>query len=347
MKSHKMKMNHTGKCLFRFAIVLFALLYTTTGLAQQRKSILPGELWPDDKGNHIQAHGGGITKVKNTYYWYGEERRRGLDSNYRYVSCYSSKDLMNWKFRGDVFKMTDPDSLGKKWVLERPKVYHNIKTGKYIMYMHIDGQVKGQKGNYSYARVGVAIGDSPTGPYRFIRAFRPLGQESRDIGQFIDDDGSAYLIFEDRPVKGFHIAKLSEDYLDVEKDICIIKAPLEGGAVVKYNGLYYAIGSALTSWNPNPNKYATAKSLEGPWSEFEDIAPPHTNTYGSQSTFMLKVVGTKSTAVIFVADKWKPRTQWDSRYLWMPLEIGDGKLRLPEPKPWRINLKTGETAIIK
>ncbi|GGG98365.1 family 43 glycosylhydrolase [Pedobacter zeae] len=343
-----MKKNIGRKSWFGFTFLLWALcLHSLTGIAQTRNEIVPGEVWPDDKGNHIQAHGGGIIKVKDTYYWYGEERRQGLDSNYRYVSCYSSKDLMNWKFRGDVFKMTDPDSLGKKWVLERPKVYHNLKTGKYVMYMHVDGQVKGKAGNYSYARVGVAIGDSPVGPYKFIRTFRPFGHESRDIGQFIDDDGLAYLIFEDRVSKGFHIAKLSADYLDVEEDICLIKAPLEGGAVVKYDGLYYAIGSALTSWNPNPNKFATARSLKGPWSEFKDIAPVETNTYGSQSTFMLKVTGTKVTSVIFVADKWKPRTQWDSRYLWMPLKIGKGELQLPKPQAWRINVKTGETEMLK
>jgi hypothetical protein len=168
-----------------------------------------------------------------------------------------------------------------------------------------------------------------------------LGEQSRDIGQFVDDDGSAYLIFEDR-AKGFHIAQLSDDYLSVEKEICLIKAPLEGGALVHYKGLYYAIGSALTGWDPNPNKYATATSLSGPWSEFKDIAPPETNTYGSQSTMMVKVVGTKSTTVIFMADQWRPKAQWDSRYLWMPLEIGDGKLWLPKPQPWKIDVKTGE-----
>jgi len=35
---------------------------------------------------------------------------------------------------------------------------------------------------------------------------------------------------------------------------------------------------------------------------------------------MLKVVGTKTTTVIFMGDIWKPKALWDSRYLWMPLE---------------------------
>jgi hypothetical protein len=169
-----------------------------------------------------------------------------------------------------------------------------------------------------------------------------LDQESRDIGQFIDDDGSAYLIFEDRPARGFHIAKLSDDYMTVEKDVILIHARLEGGAVVHFKDLYYAVGSALTGWNPNPNKYATARSLEGPWTEFQDIAPPETNTYGSQSTMLLQVAGSKTTTVIFMGDMWKPRTQWDSRYLWMPIEIGDGRLWLPAPREWTIDVATGE-----
>lgn len=116
---------------------------------------------------------------------------------------------------------------------------------------------------------------------------------------------------------------------------------MEGGAIVHYKGLYYAIGSALSGWRPNPNQYATAKSLEGPWSEFKDIAPKETNTYGSQSTLLLKVTGRKDTAIVFLGDIWKPKTQWDSRYLWMPVEIGDGKLWLPQPEPFKIDVKNG------
>ncbi len=61
----------------------------------------------------------------------------------------------------------------------------------------------------------MAIWDTVDGDYNYLRSFRPLDHESRDIGQFIDDDGTAYLIFEDRPF-GFRIAKLSDDYLTVE-----------------------------------------------------------------------------------------------------------------------------------
>lgn len=303
--------------------------------------IRPGGVWLDDRGKQIQAHGGGILKLGNIYYWFGEDRSQDNDPNYRYAACYSSDDLAHWTFRHQVVKLSDPEQLGGNWVLERPKVFYNAPTKKFVMYAHIDG-----KGGYKFASVAVFTCDTVDGDYHYLKSFQPLGHESRDIGQFVDDDGSAYLIFEDRPF-GFRIAKLSDDYLTVEKEICLIPEHLEGGAVVHYDGLYYVVGSALTGWRPNPNKYATAKSLAGPWSEFKDIAPPETNTYGAQSTMMLKVAGTKATTVILMGDIWKPRTQWDSRYLWMPLEIGGGKAWLPEPKDWTLNIKTGEAVIMK
>jgi sucrose-6-phosphate hydrolase SacC (GH32 family) len=321
----------SSKNLF-LAIGLFA---SASVFSQKQNTIKPGEVWPDDHGNHIQAHGGGIIKLDRTYYWYGEERRQGLDSALRYVSCYSSTDLTNWTFKGDVVKMSDPEKLGPGWVLERPKVYYNEESKKFVMYFHLDDK------GYKLARVGIAVSDKPDGGFKFVKSFRPLGHESRDIGQFIDDDGTAYLVFEDRP-NGFRIAKLSADYMNVEKEMCLIPHHMEGGAIVHLNGLYYAIGSALTGWKANPNKYATARYLEGPWSEFHDIAPAATNTYGAQSTMLIKVVGKKSATVLFMGDIWKPQMQWDSRYLWMPLEIGEGKLWLPEPKPFSLNVKTGE-----
>jgi hypothetical protein len=204
------------------------------------------------------------------------------------------------------------------------------------MYFHLDDR------SYKFARVGVAVSDRPEGPFVYVRSFRPLDHESRDIGQFVDDDGTAYLVFEDRPF-GFRIARLNAtDYLSLDKEMSLIPKHMEGGAIVHYKGLYYSIGSALTGWRPNPNKYATAVSLEGPWSSFEDIAPPDSNTYGSQSTMLLKVAGTRDTTVIFMGDIWKPRTQWESSYLWMPVEVGGGKLWVPSPKKWVIDVKTGK-----
>ena len=328
--------------LLGFETLLLAAVFCVMAAlpANAQPVIKPGGIWPDNRGEHVQAHGGGILKLGDTFYWFGEDRGQNLDRGRRYVSCYSSTNLVDWKFCNDVLSMVAPTNFNRGLVLERPKVFYNAPTKKFVMYFHMDD------GGYRVASVGVATCDTVDGDYQFLKYFRPLGHESRDIGQFVDDDGSAYLIFEDRPF-GFRIAKLSDDYLNVEKEVCLIPEHMEGGAIVHYDGLYYAIGSHLTGWNPNPNLYATAKSLSGPWSEFKDIAPPEKNTYRSQSTLMLKIVGTKTTSVIFMGDIWKPQSQWDSRYLWMPLEIGDGKLRLPEPKDWTIDLKTGEVEFKK
>lgn len=43
----------------------------------------------------------------------------------------------------------------------------------------------------------MATGDSVCGKYTYISSWRPLGQQSRDIGLYQDDDGKAYLLTED------------------------------------------------------------------------------------------------------------------------------------------------------
>ena len=300
--------------------------------------IKPGEPWLDHRGQRIQAHSAGITVWKGTYYWFGEDRTQTNDPNKRYFACYSSNDLVHWRFRRQVVALADPENLGPRWVLERPKVFANPRTGKFVLYAHLDNA------RYEFARVMVAVSDRIDGDYKYVKSFRPLDQESRDIGQFVDDDGSAYLIFESRPTKGFFIAKLRDDFMSVEKT-AFIEAPLEGGALVQVGGLYYVVGSHLTGWNPNPNVFATSPSLAGPWTEFKNLAPPEANNYDSQSTMLLKVVGSKKTTVIFMGDVWKPKELWDSRYLWMPLDVDAGTMHLPTPRAWQLNVKTGEATL--
>jgi hypothetical protein len=301
--------------------------------------IKPGEPWLDNRGQRIQAHGGGITFFDGTYYWFGEDRTPANDPDKRYVSCYSSRDMVHWKFRRQVIALSDPENLGAHWVLERPKVYPNPRSHQFVLYAHLDDA------RYKFARVMIAVSNRIDGDYRYVKSFRPLDQESRDIGQFIDDDGSAYLIFESRPTKGFFIARLTDDYMNVEKT-AFIAAPLEGGALVHVDNLYYVVGSHMTGWKPNPNVYATAPSLAGPWTEFNNLAPPEANNYQSQSTMLVKVAGTKKTTVIFMGDIWKPSALWDSRYFWMPLEINDDEMKLPPPYTWQLDVKTGEVSEI-
>ncbi|HLH02571.1 MAG TPA: family 43 glycosylhydrolase [Bryobacteraceae bacterium] len=314
-----------------FGVVLGLLM---VGAVASGPQIRPGEVWLDNRGQPIQAHGGGILKHDGAYYWFGEYRGKDLPASHRAVGCYRSTDLVHWTWEGLALDTDRLEDLGPGFVLERPKVFYSRKTREFVMYMHADSA------DYKAARVGVAVSKRINGPYKVLRTFRPFGQESRDIGQFIDDDGSAYLIFEDRP-HGFHIAQLSEDRRELARDVLMIPEHLEGGALVHYKGLYYCVGSHLSGWAPNPNVYARAKRLEGPWSEWRDIAPPETKTYGAQSSMLLRVDGRERSAVIFMGDAWKPKELWDSRYLWMPVEIGDGGFRLPRPRAWSVDVGSG------
>jgi hypothetical protein len=301
--------------------------------------IQPGAVWLDTQGRPIQAHSGGILYHDHLWYWFGEDRTQGLDPDMRFVSCYSSADLLHWTFRGRPLQLADPEQLGPNWVLERPKVFYSPTTHQFVMYFHLDDSP------YKVARVGIAVSSSPTGPYHYLRSFRPLGQESRDIGQFVDDDGSAYLIFESRPSGGFYIAQLSADRLSITRQVAFLHLPLEGGALAHDGSQYYVLGSHLTGWAPNPNVYASAPSLAGPWTEFLPIAPESTNNYESQSTFLLKIKGKQKTTVVFLGDIWKPDALWDSRYLWMPVQINRNKMHLPPPVPWTIDVTTGIVSI--
>jgi len=184
---------------FRVALIANAfLVFAALGVVAATTSLIrPGAAWRDTHGNRIQAHGGGILHFDHTWYWFGEDRTPGLDPHKRYVSCYSSRDLIHWTFCGRPLQLSDPEHLGVGWKLERPKVFYSPMTRHFVMYMHLDDA------RYTFARVAIAVSDRITGPYHYLRSFRPLGFESRDIGQFIDDDGSAYLIFESRPSGGF------------------------------------------------------------------------------------------------------------------------------------------------
>ncbi|GGF22187.1 glycoside hydrolase family 43 protein [Flavobacterium limi] len=139
----------------------------------QNNSFEPGKLWKDTDGVHINAHGGGVIFVDGIYYWYGEFKTEGKGGNtaLKGVSCYSSKDLYNWHNEGIVLKVEEnlKSEITKGCIMERPKVVFNKKTGKYVMWFHLELKGKG----YDAARAGVAMSDSPKGPFTYKKSYRP------------------------------------------------------------------------------------------------------------------------------------------------------------------------------
>src|ERR1017187_6557227 len=205
----------------------------------------PGELWPDASGTPINAHGGGFLFRNGTYYWFGEFKTAGPGGNAANVgvSVYSSRDLYHWKNEGIALKVSDDPAsdILKGCVIERPKVLFNAKTGLYVMWFHLELKGKG----YNAARAGVATSKSPTGPFTFLRDFRPDGEMSRDMTLYQDDDGKAYLITTSENNQTQHVSQLTDDFLDTTGDYTRILAhkALEGEAIFKANGHYFSIGS--------------------------------------------------------------------------------------------------------
>ena len=138
------------------------------------RSFHPGQTWLDNNGAVINAHGGGFLFFNNKYYWFGEHKIAGNIGNTAQVGVhvYSSGDLYNWVDEGIALKVNDKDpssDITKGCILERPKVIYNTRTKKFIMWFHLELKNMG----YDAARSGVAVSDNPTGPYRFIKSFRP------------------------------------------------------------------------------------------------------------------------------------------------------------------------------
>ena len=141
----------------------------------------PGALWLVDKGVPINAHGGGILCHGGKYYWFGEHKIEGKDGNNAHVGVhvYSSTDLYSWRDEGIALSVSEDLSseIFKGCVLERPKVIFCKATGKFVMWFHLEAEYK-----YNTAKTGVAIANSPAGPYHYIGAVNPnKGQWPLDV----------------------------------------------------------------------------------------------------------------------------------------------------------------------
>lgn len=315
-------------------ILLGTSLHT---LGQLKIPPMPNKkIWKDTKGNPINAHGGGLLLHKGTYYWFGEIKQGNTWlvpgqqwEDYRVpaggISCYSSKNLIKWKFEGKALatlKGQPNHDLDTSKVVERPKVIYNQKTKKFVMWMHVDAN------DYSYAQTGVAISDKPQGPYKFLGSIKPNGQESRDMTLYKDDDNRAYLIYSSESNKTMQVCLLNDDYLSPTTNYKRITSAQnrEAPAVFKYNKKYYLITSDCTGWSPNQSTYAIADSLLGDWKQMGNpcLGNGAKNTFGAQSTYIIPIHGHLDT-FLFLADVWNKKNLQDSRYIWLPIKMKENK----------------------
>lgn len=132
--------------------------------------IKPAAIWPDNNGQHINAHGGGLLYHNKKYYWFGEHKSETTSAALVGITCYSSPDLINWTFESVALPVSNnPESdIIKGSVMERPKVIFNKQTGKFVMWFHLE--LKGH--GYDAARAAVAVSDNIEGPYTYIESKR-------------------------------------------------------------------------------------------------------------------------------------------------------------------------------
>ena len=155
------------------SIILFFFLIVISFYLTAQQAIIPGEIWPDNSGVHINAHGGGMLFYDGKYYWFGEHKVEGKAGNKAQVGvhCYSSEDLYNWEDEGIALEVAeDTESpIVKGCIIERPKVIYNKKNKQFVMWFH--HELKGM--GYDAAKTGLAVSDKVTGPYTYIHSINP------------------------------------------------------------------------------------------------------------------------------------------------------------------------------
>lgn len=218
------------------------------------------ELFYQNQGT-IQAADPCVITVGDTFYLYATNAN--ADGDCSYIRVWSSKNLTDWIEVGKAFvPAADAWAVSSLWA---PEVIE--ANGKYYMYYSGYNRATNMMG------IGVAVSDSPTGPFHEIegtfgentysRTKQPidLGYPIIDPNPFIDDDGSVYLYVAKDQVDGvssIYGCKLSSDMVTVES---VTTDPLitptegwenasagtkwtEAPSMLKYEGKYYLTYSA-------------------------------------------------------------------------------------------------------
>lgn len=337
------------------SVLFLGLALATNSMAQ---TIQNDEFWKDSDGNFIYSQGGGVLQVGDTYYWYGVKYNgavtyaanptsKNSDIGFAGVTCYSSKDLVNWKFEGIVLK---PDQAAAGW-FGRIGVAYNKNSKKYVL--------AGQGGSPSW-EFGeyFATSDSPTGPFKFARVQTDLSflvnGGTGDQTVFQDDDGKAYIICSN--VKGrtnLYVSQLRDsDFLEMEasKTVNIHKSRVggrEGNAMFKHDGVYYFCSSDLHGWNTSQTYCMSATNIFGPYSEeFVLEGTQHDFSHVTQTGFFIMVNGTKGSFVVNAGDRWSDFAGNGLGFnQWLPISFESGKPVFHSLSQWNINVKEGTWSV--
>ncbi|MCK2218515.1 glycoside hydrolase family 43 protein [Actinomadura sp. ATCC 31491] len=195
---------------------------------------------------------------------------------------WSSTDMVNWTDHGSPLSLST-FSWAKSDAWAGQAVQRN---GKFYWYVPTTNRATGRMA------IGVAVADSPTGPFRDALG-RPLVENGEiDPTVFIDDDGQAYLYWGNPHLWYVKLNADMTSYSGSPAQIPLTTAGFgtrtgdaarptlfeEGPWVYKRNGLYYLVFAAKCC--SEFIAYSTAPGPTGPWTYRGTIMP----TQGSSFT---------------------------------------------------------------
>ncbi len=194
---------------------------------------------------------------------------------------YSTTDMANWTDHGS------PMSLATfAWADANAWAGHvAYRNGKFYWYVPVRNRATGGMA------IGVAVGDSPTGPFRDALG-RPLVENGEiDPNVLIDDDGQAYLYWGNPRLWYVRLNTDMISYSGSPTQIPLTTAGFgtrngnasrptlyeEGPWVFKRNGLYYNVFAAECC--SEFIGYSTAPSATGPWTYRGTVMPKQGSSF--------------------------------------------------------------------
>ena len=358
----------------------------TTAVSNQIENDI---FWHDTDGNPIYSQGGGIFKFTvdgvTKYYWYGvkydeseiyynDSSKAQKNNHFAGVTCYSSTDLTNWKYEGDVVvpeeitKREEMDNQDVEWV-GRLGVAYMEDTGKYALFVQHecadpDNKLdKNQTDNYS-KQVLVLTSDSPTGQFKWnqridMRDYTGGTTNTGDQTVFTDEDtGKDYLVYSYGSGRGkifiSEIQTQADGKVGLGPSYMVYKgAGREGNCMFKYNGKYYICASDLYGWNASHAYYMVLDSLDESYLAAK-AKNPETNMkimpgcsddfcHVTQTGFFYTVKGTEQETVLFCGDRWADFARNGLGYnQWCPLSFTeDGTPYYNSLSAWNLDAETG------
>ncbi|MGF0118825.1 family 43 glycosylhydrolase [Promicromonospora sp. Marseille-Q5078] len=339
--------------------------------------------WHDTDGNPIFSQGGGIFDFEDPktgevkHYWYGP-RYTGAEDYYAdpthpitsggdtfvAVSAYSSTDLVNWTFEGDVLTRDQVDSFtdigtGKATWVGRMGVAYLEELDKYALLsqhgIRVEGQTKSDGAEF------VALSDSPTGPFVADRRLKmtdysaEMTPSTGDQTVFTDTDGTSYLVYSKSDGRSkIFISRIGvrDGHVDLFDTVKVYDGVgREGNSMFKYAGRYYLTASDLFGWNASRPYYLVADDISGPYTPTNDMQkiPGGEADFGhvTQTGFYYTVRGTKQETVIYAGDRWADFAGNGLGYnQWTPLSFSeDGTPHFNSLSQWNLDATSGKWSV--